>query len=907
MLSDADLDRHFLNLGIPRSGRDLVREARIHSPVRDVQQSMNTVRVRFMSRKMNRALFAESRTVEFPGILYREFDDDTLELWPQPCMLDLQIETPNGKRTRVQHTPDLLLIRNDEIVLEEWRDEKRLERLAREYPHRYYKDTDGRWHDVYVERYVEPMRIRYHLRSADEHPRIWLSNLEMLADFTLETSRPVPFEESRRLIKLMQEEKCIRHQDLVYQHGFDGGHVMQMVLLKDVYVNLHETRLSERDELVIYANEFIARADSILKEPGSFEAPSCTVEIESGLKFLYDGQEYVVVLVGPTEVQARTPNDKLVTLKLTEMRQLVKDLHVTPVHTQMAAPEVDTAAILNSKRLPGALKRLAALQNPKKSTLGERQIRNIKEKTRGLKTHQQLLLALMSKNPGNRHSRIPPRQMEFLQQAVASFHNQPSAPSRSATYSVYVDIAVAAGTKPMSRSSYYELLDRQENTEARHGKKQAYQDEALPMYADFGHPVNGVLPHEVVYMDHTPIPLRLRGKKFADLGKPTLTLATDGAVACPRAFYLSFKSARTLSVLMCLRDYVRRHGCLPRVLVTDNGKEFHSRQLEMFADLFGFTIRWRRASKARDSARVERALGVTQQELTDNLKGNSKALQNPRNVSSTHHPEKHIEWTLRALHRSMDFFLFTTLSGRINSALGMSCKEYEQVLNREFGDRAPHRAIAYDGLFKLLSSPYPKYAAPRKVDRRRGVFVDGSWYWHPDFAEAKTREVAEARIEPTNGQVAYVCFRGQWLIAKARDGGALYGRHAEELECQRKEEQKRSQAAAQRDKASARHSRQRVMSWNPLLWDEFLREQCAEEYRTYEDIDMVEALADAKNPAAMDLKLGLPKQSLDVMPPPEPARAKRGAASKAELLVEVAEPDLGDDDELEEEFDEEVF
>lgn len=77
MLTDVELERYFLNLGISRAGRDLITTARKQSPVRDVQQS-STVRTRFVSRKMDRALLAESHTVEFPGLYFREFDKETL-------------------------------------------------------------------------------------------------------------------------------------------------------------------------------------------------------------------------------------------------------------------------------------------------------------------------------------------------------------------------------------------------------------------------------------------------------------------------------------------------------------------------------------------------------------------------------------------------------------------------------------------------------------------------------------------------------------------------------------------------------------------------------------------------------------------------------------------------------------
>src|SRR5262245_9769863 len=139
MLSDIELEKLFAQLKTPEAGRQLIRRLRADGPVRDVQGRMDAVRTRFISKKMGRALYAESRTVELPAIVLREHDKQTLELWPQPCQLDLSIEGLRG-RTRLQHVPDLFLVTEQGFVMEEWREEARLLRLAAERPHHFLKD-----------------------------------------------------------------------------------------------------------------------------------------------------------------------------------------------------------------------------------------------------------------------------------------------------------------------------------------------------------------------------------------------------------------------------------------------------------------------------------------------------------------------------------------------------------------------------------------------------------------------------------------------------------------------------------------------------------------------------------------------------------------------------------------------
>ena len=146
MLTDSELDQQFAELKTPESGRQLIRQIRTDGPVRILQGRMDTVRTRYISKKMERALYAESRTVELPAIVFREYDKNTLELWPQPCKIDLLLRGTTGATTRLQHTPDLFLITNEGFEVEEWREERRLQRLAEERPHHFHKDQSGIWH-----------------------------------------------------------------------------------------------------------------------------------------------------------------------------------------------------------------------------------------------------------------------------------------------------------------------------------------------------------------------------------------------------------------------------------------------------------------------------------------------------------------------------------------------------------------------------------------------------------------------------------------------------------------------------------------------------------------------------------------------------------------------------------------
>jgi len=191
MLTSIDLEMYFARLGTPMAGRRLVEKARRDSPVRTVQSRTGNVITHYQSRKMGRSLAAESRTVEFPAMVSYEFDPAILEYYAQPCKLDI-IATDGGtkKPFRLQHTPDFLILREDQILIEEWREDTRLQKLAEKYPGRYQYDDSG-WQVPEIAEQLAEIGICYRLRTPDEHPHQFLQNIQFLADYLSSDCPPV--------------------------------------------------------------------------------------------------------------------------------------------------------------------------------------------------------------------------------------------------------------------------------------------------------------------------------------------------------------------------------------------------------------------------------------------------------------------------------------------------------------------------------------------------------------------------------------------------------------------------------------------------------------------------------------------------------------------------------------------
>ena len=188
VMDPSGLDAYFVRINLPDAGRRLVETARRESPVREVQSRLGNVLTRFPSRKMQRVVTTESRTVEFPAVIQYEHDPSVLEYYAQPVMLDLRITASGAaKPSRLQHTPDFLLLREDCVCIEEWREEARMEKLAIKYPGRF-TNSGGSWNYPEVEAYLG---IQYRLRTAAEHPETLVQNLLFLADYYVPDVEPL--------------------------------------------------------------------------------------------------------------------------------------------------------------------------------------------------------------------------------------------------------------------------------------------------------------------------------------------------------------------------------------------------------------------------------------------------------------------------------------------------------------------------------------------------------------------------------------------------------------------------------------------------------------------------------------------------------------------------------------------
>src|SRR6266513_2593003 len=143
MLTTTQFQQWCLRLAVSAETRELLARLRASPPVRRVGSHAHNVSGAYASRKMGCTIQFESHKVELWAVYTMEYDPQVLEYYDQPTTLELHYQAKSGRAITVSHTPDFLVLRQDGVWLEEWKQENKLLELAISQPHRYQRDQRG--------------------------------------------------------------------------------------------------------------------------------------------------------------------------------------------------------------------------------------------------------------------------------------------------------------------------------------------------------------------------------------------------------------------------------------------------------------------------------------------------------------------------------------------------------------------------------------------------------------------------------------------------------------------------------------------------------------------------------------------------------------------------------------------
>ena len=890
------LEQAMFDALVPQAGKEYVAVCIANGPSRQVQGRNSNNTFTYYSHKTQATLKLESRRGEHVMAVLLDHDPKVIAFFAQPPDVSLDFLDKDGKRTTTRmYTSDFLVIREDKVVVVETRATEKLLEASKANPYQFYRDLGGVWHFRAAEEYFNKLGIEYEMNANSDLPAILVGNVRFLEDYTHSSCPALTEAQVDAVQKPVTERRFMPMLELLGT-GVPADHIFKAIVEQHIYVDLESDNLGAIDDVQLYPDEETCRVYRAVAGK-AFEPPPPipgSMFLRSGTSISIYGCEYTVQLEGEGDVCLTDQFGHHHYKSLREIELLHEQGHAVGEAVRLSTDPKDLANI-PSHKLEKAREKLEALNTQSTAKYSRRSLARFRARVAGAAQMLDQLIALVDNEgeKGNRADRISKVNLNLIERAIEQGYNTPTRQRKKGAYAKYLGLcegadaaSVTAGNgpareesgapvRPVSYPTFCRYCTDHYDVVKREGRRAAYQRRTIVPRLDNRYPVHGTHPHDVCEIDHTTANIVLKsatGLEFKT--KPTLTIGVDGHTAHARALVMSFDPPSAKTVLLVLRDYVRRNHRLPRTLVTDNGKEFHSHELEFFCRMFGIELRFRSPGEPRGAAMIERLLGAVETEVFSEMEGNSRIMKNnTRQVTKSVDPWRRVEWDLYSAYKAVEQYLFEVRAKRVHPAHGQSPDVFEAASRKATGERE-FRMFKLDENMMLMTCPHAKRPT-RKVIRGRGVNVNGIYYRHNALDRVKRNASVEVRVEPFNASVVYVNVGNRWVAAVGTSSRWLHNRTYREVEVARREEQRIKQLNAKRDGVSPQALKHQMRPLRPEDFDPAVAAQQAAIRSLNETLGMATALPTpaelVDSPAANDAP-GAPSTASPPAPPaPTPA------------------------------------
>ncbi len=404
-----------------------------------------------------------------------------------------------------------------------------------------------------------------------------------------------------------------------------------------------------------------------------------------------------------------------------------------------------------------------------------------------------------SSTQGNYEPKLDSGVLKFMGEYIAQHYETPK--NRRIT-GVYRGFKEACKTheppfEPPSEKTFRLEIKRRsgyEQTLLRSGSRVAKLKK--PFNSTSGMPRHGDLPWEIAHIDHTQIDDELVSSLISlatcnsssaisltdtNLGRPWVTFMIDSYSRRILAAYLSYEEPSIRSCMMVMRICVKRFRRLPQIIVTDNGKEFHSIYFKQLLAYCKCTHKYRPPGEARYGAPVERIFGTTNTQWLHELQGNTQILRQPRQVTKSVNPKGQSVWTIGEFYKFLEYWAYEIYDKREHSTLGQSPRQAFET-GVALGGRREFRRVEYDHTFRILTLPSPSHGKTRVVQPGRGVKINNIYYWCDALRDPEIEKTSvDIKCDPFNVGVAYAFIRGHWSECISDQYQYLQGRTEKEI------------------------------------------------------------------------------------------------------------------------------
>lgn len=766
----ADLSDYYSNIGLSDEGIAVAERARRESPTRRSEGWNGSVTGNTFNRYTGHTVPFDARTTEYVRATELNFARDVVEFHVQPPKRKIRYSKNGIKDVTFWRTHDFIVFRDNAVSYEECGDDKKFTKEQEQKGSDLYRrDADGIWTAPAFERDAADIGFGFKVFCPDQFDVTFARNASYIRDYMWRQIPGCYQDEVKHLKDYLKSQKVVVLDQL--QSKFSKDAILFAIAQRKAFIDWYTTLLCAPEATAVYASEVHEAIDEKRRQSAS---PTFSVtQLAAGQRLNWSGKIWQIIDLDQELVRLIGPTFDLVTIKLSEIVNAIRSGEIIANNPSSAVDDAATGLLktLSAETLEDALSRYQKLMRfkaGKRDDLCDRTARDWAVKAAiGESLYGNPVLGLVHKNAlkGNRNEKADELAISLALEVIDGKYEATHKPSEHRTYAQYVSVCERKFVSPISKTTYNTYVnnrDKVEQTRKRDGSKAAYQKSGPSTDTDVATPHNGDRAWEIAHIDHTLVDLATISKlDNTPLGKMWLTLMMDAFSRKILAMWLSAFAPSAISLLMVIRDCVRRWGRLPGAMVVDQGSEFKSVWFDVFLAKVDIDKMLRGKSAPRAGSLMERLFGIADTTFTHQLFGNTEHNRLFRMQSKSHDPSIHAIWTPDALAEELEHWAFNFYPTIENTGIGEAPKNRFDRSIADSGLRE-FKIIPFDKNFLFSTMPETPHGLTRKVCKGT-VRID-----HVDYRGRHASinpfngEVGRTRWEPYNPALSYIHVGNQW-------------------------------------------------------------------------------------------------------------------------------------------------
>jgi putative transposase len=577
-----------------------------------------------------------------------------------------------------------------------------------------------------------------------------------------------------KVVDIVADRRCVRLDDLIAEIG-DADAVFFAIAQQQVYFDLHGQLLCRPQVAYVCCDEAYAKGIT-LAQTSAVPVELNTVSLAVGAAVNWDGAIHKIIGIGEGHYTLQHEKGQIIRLRDEDVSTLVRDGVIRSIprgdNEEEALRRIMRASV---ESMNEAIRREKLIQAYDEGRLpADVKARTVRVWKRAWKKAEELFghgfLGLLNRfaDRGDDAPKITPEQLRVLELSIDEDFLNVRKTTRKKAHILYQERCKTEGGPSVSYTTYCEHIRSRKAEELeywRSGRRAAYQLKGPANDGSKGitdlYPTHGDRAWEVAHIDHTELDIELvsalTGKP---LGRPHLTMMIDAYTRIVLAFVLSFEKPSSRTLMLVMRECVRRHGRLPSKLVVDHGSEFMGTYFEVLAARQVITKIERGVGESRGGAPMERAFGRNDTQFIHDLLGNTQARKMGRSRSATHDPSVHAVWTPDAFEEVLAEFLHEIQPNTVH--LGILERPADRLARSltESGNRN-HTHIPYDRVFYVGTLLTPdRQTRTVKGGTVRFNHVD---YTAPEMARVKSKTKLRIKYDPYDIAHIYAFIENEWI------------------------------------------------------------------------------------------------------------------------------------------------